>query len=548
VQQDAGAAVSQPTAARGLRLRWALLVALAGGLLLAVAFPPAGIWPLAVAGPALLAVALRGRSLRASFCVGLVFGVALFFPLLSWVLNTAWYAWAALAGAEAVIFAVLAIGQRLLLNLRIWPLAVAGWWVAAEAFRDRWPWGGFPWGRLVMSQAGAPTAGWAAIGGAPFASFVIALVGGTLAWLIVTLTTAAAARRTANPPEGTWFPGSRKSLVFAGTAFAVSVVAAVIPAAFTVDPVSAQARTAEVAAIQGNVPRQRGLTAQLNDSMVTANHAAATNKLAKAVKAGKISKPQVVIWPENSTDIDPEYDSQIFDEIANSLADVDAPILVGEILQNPAGTVIRNAGVLWTPGQGPGPSYVKRRLVPFGEVIPFRSILQKITPLTALQPVNFTPGDRAVVFHIGDIRLGDVICYEVGFDDLVRSEATNSNLLTVQTNDADFEWDGQTGETGQQLAMSRISAVEYDRAVAVASTTGYSALIEPDGKLAARSGTWRQATLEAKLPLVSYTTLADRVGPWPEYVITVLTALAAAVAAATAIRGRRFRLKSPDAA
>jgi apolipoprotein N-acyltransferase len=545
VQEDAGAAVSQPTATRGLRLRWALLVALAGGLLLAAAFPPAGIWPLAVTGPALLAVALRDRSLRASFCVGLVFGVAFFFPLLSWVLNTAWYAWTALAGAEAVIFAVLAIGQRLLLNLRIWPLAVAGWWVAVEAFRDRWPWGGFPWGRLVMSQAGAPTAGWAAIGGAPFASFAIALVGGTLAWVIVALTTAAAARRTASPPGGTWFQGSRKSLVFAGTAFVASVVAAVIPAAFTVDPVSAQAKTAEVAAVQGNVPQQRGLAAQLNDSMVTANHAAATNKLAKAIKAGKISKPQVVIWPENSTDIDPEYDSQIFDEIASTLADVDAPILVGEILQNPAGTVIRNAGVLWTPGQGPGPSYVKRRLVPFGEVIPFRSLLQKITPLTALQPVNFTPGDRSVIFRIGDIRLGDVICYEIGFDDLVRSEATNSNLLTVQTNDADFEWDGQTGETGQQLAMARISAVEYDRAVAVASTTGYSALIEPDGKLAAKSGTWRQATLEARLPLVSYTTLADRVGPWPEYVITVLTVLAAAVAAAAAIRGRRSRPKNP---
>jgi apolipoprotein N-acyltransferase len=545
VQEDAGATVSQPTATRGLGLRWALLVALAGGLLLAAAFPPAGIWPLAVTGPALLAVALRGRSLRASFCVGLVFGVAFFFPLLSWVLNTAWYAWTALAGAEAVIFAVLAIGQRLLLNLRIWPLAVAGWWVAVEAFRDRWPWGGFPWGRLVMSQAGAPTAGWAAIGGAPFASFVIALVGGTLAWLIVTIASAAAARRAAGSPKGTWFQGSRRSLVFAGTAFVAAVVTAVIPAAFTVDPVSAQAKTAEVAAVQGNVPRQRGLAAQLNDSMVTANHAAATNKLAKAVKAGKISKPQVVIWPENSTDIDPEYNSQIFDEIANSLANVDAPILVGEILQNPAGTVIRNAGVLWTPGQGPGPSYVKRRLVPFGEVIPFRSILQKITPLTALQPVNFTPGDRSVIFHIGDIRLGDVICYEIGFDDLVRSEATDSNLLTVQTNDADFEWDGQTGETGQQLAMARISAVEYDRAVAVASTTGYSALIEPDGKLAAKSGTWRQAALETKLPLVSYTTLADRVGPWPEYVIAVLTALAAAIAAAAAIRGRRSRPKNP---
>ena len=170
---------------RGLALRWALLVALGGGLALAAAFPPAGVWPLAAAGPALLTVALAGRTLRGSFVVGLVFGVAFFFLMLSWVLNVAWYAWVGLAGGEAVIFAVLAVGQRLLLRLPGWPVAVAGWWVAAEGLRDRWPWGGFPWGRLAMSQASAPTAGWAAVGGAPLLTFLVALAGGTLAWLIL---------------------------------------------------------------------------------------------------------------------------------------------------------------------------------------------------------------------------------------------------------------------------------------------------------------------------------------------------------------------------
>ncbi len=172
-----------------MRLRWALLVALAGGLLLAAAFPPVGVWPLAVVGPALLVVALSGRSLRGAFAVGLVFGLAFFFPLLAWVINLAWFAWVALAIASALIFAVFAVAQRLLLNLRWWPLAVAGWWVAAEAFRDRWPWGGFPWGRLAMSQAGLPTQGWAAIGGAPVLSFVVALTGATLAWVLLSALT-----------------------------------------------------------------------------------------------------------------------------------------------------------------------------------------------------------------------------------------------------------------------------------------------------------------------------------------------------------------------
>src|ERR1700722_11390091 len=138
----------------------------AGGVARAVAFPPAGLWPLAAVGPALLVIALYRQGLRASFVIGLVFGIAFFVPLLSWLVNVAWYAWAALALAEGGIFGVLAVGQRLLLRLPGWPLAVGGWWVAAEAMRARWPYA-FPWGRLAMSQAAAPTAGWAASGGPP---------------------------------------------------------------------------------------------------------------------------------------------------------------------------------------------------------------------------------------------------------------------------------------------------------------------------------------------------------------------------------------------
>jgi len=125
----AGAKTRGPGAFGGFATRWALLLSVAGGLALFAAFPPVDAWPLAVAGPALLVLALTGRSLRASFGCGLVFGLALFVPLLSWLVNEAWYAWVALAAALALIFAVLCIGQRLLLRLRFWPAAVAagGW-------------------------------------------------------------------------------------------------------------------------------------------------------------------------------------------------------------------------------------------------------------------------------------------------------------------------------------------------------------------------------------------------------------------------------------
>jgi apolipoprotein N-acyltransferase len=216
-------------------------------------------------------------------------------------------------------------------------------------------------------------------------------------------------------------------------------------------------------------------------------------------------------------------------------------VLVGAVLQYPQ----RNTGELWLPGKGPIGEYVKRQLVPFGEYIPFRGLLDTFTSLPSLQPVNFTPGHRAVVFHLGKIRLGDVICYEVGFDGLVRSEvAAGANLLAMQTNDADFELDGQMGETTQQLAMAQMRAIEFDRSVVVASTTGVSAIINPNGTVIARTGTWRQAEIEASVPLRATTTLALRLGGWPEGVISAAT-LAALILVIGQLAWRRRSLPAP---
>ena len=501
----------------GFRTRWALLISVAGGLALYASFPPAGIWPLAVLGPALLVLALTGRSLRGSFGCALVFGLAQFVPLLSWLINLAWYAWAALAVSEAVIFALLAIGQRLLLRLPYWPVAVAGWWVLVEGVRDRWPYA-FPWGRLAMSQSVAPDVRWVAFGGAPLLSFLIALTGAMLAGAVLAWL----------GPEGrARWTASAAAVVTAGLVLAGGLLPA--------DPTGG-APTAQVAAIQGNVPRARNLPQQLSATQVTQNHVDATLKLAAQVKAGQRPAPDLVIWPENATDLDPFQNPSVYAQLSTAVAAIGRPILVGEVLNDPR----RNVGQLWVPGRGPTTAYVKRQLVPFGEYIPYRGIISSFSNLPALQPIDFTAGRRPVVFGVGKIRLGDVICYEVAFDHLVRSEVTaGANLLAVQSNDADFEIDGQLGETQQQTAMARIRAVESDRAVVYASTTGESTIIAPDGSLIAHSGMWQQAILDARVPLVSHRTLADRVGAWPEYVIIMLTVLALAWAVVRVTRQRR---------
>lgn len=523
---EAAALPARQAPGRAMQAPLALLTALAGGLALAAAFPPAGIWPLAVVGPALLVIALWHQRARTALLAGVVFGLAFFFPLLSWLGNVAWYVWTALAVTESVIFGVLTVGQWLLLRLRAWPLGVASWWVAAEAVRDRWPWG-FPWGRLVMSQATAPSARWVAVVGPPVLTFLIALTAACLAWVVVAPSAAAA-------------PGHVRSAVAARGWPAIALVAIVAldasGAALPVDGGAAGQSSAVVAAIQGDVPHARNLPSLLRATTVTQNHAAATYKLAALVAAGRRPAPDLVIWPENSTDQDPRFNPYIYDVISGAVAAINRPVLVGAVLQDP----VRNAGQLWLPGRGPVATYIKRHLVPFGEVIPLRGLLDTVTSLPSLVPVNFTAGHRAVVFHVGKIRLGDVICYEVGFDGLVTSDvAAGANLLTVQTNDADFELDGQTGETQQQLAMARIRAIEHDRAVVVASTTGVSAIIAPDGQFLASTGTWRQAEIEARVPLRTTITLADKIGGWPEALITFATLAALALALADAIRDRR---------
>jgi apolipoprotein N-acyltransferase len=509
-----GARTGRAGAFGGFRMRWALPLSVAGGLAIFASFPPLDLWPLAALGPGLLVLALTGRSLRGSFGCGLVFGLALFVPLLSWLINVAWYAWAALAGSEALIFAILCVGQRLLLELPFWPSAVAAWWVAAEALRDRWPFA-FPWGRLAMSQSVAPDVRWVAVGGAPLLTFLVALTGAMLARAVL-----------AGLGAGGW-----RSRGAYGAALAAVVTAGLVLAGglLPVDPVGG-APTAAVAAIQGNVPQARNLPQLLNDSEVTQNQAAATAALAAEVKAGRLPAPDVVVWPEDAVGLDPRAYPFVYAEILGAVDGIGRPVLVGEVLQNPR----RNVGQLWRPGVGPVyPIYVKRQLVPFGEYIPFRGLISSFSSLPSLQPVDFTAGHDPVVFDTGAVRLGDVICYEVGFDNLVRSEVNaGANVLALQSNDADFEIDGQLGETQQQTAMARIRAIESDRAVVYASTTGESTIIGPDGTLIAHSGVWHRAILDARVPLVSYRTLADRIGAWPEYLLVLATVLAIGLAIA----------------
>ncbi len=504
--------------------RWAALGALGAGLAGVLAFPRFGLWPVAFLSVAALSVAVDGRRSRTGAWLGYVYGAAFMVPLLSWTgIYVGPAPWLILALAFAAFFAVLGAVLPVLARLPASPVWVGAAWVLEEALRDRLPFGGFPWGRLAFSQASSPLRWFAALGGAPLVTFVVAVAGGGLAVAI----------------GAAWPLRPRPAL--AGLAVVLAVPLCGLVLAWPLAPApDRDGHTQTIAVIQGGLP-DRGLGFEDRAKQVLDNHVRATLKLAAQVESGKLARPSLVLWPENSSDVDPFQDRAAYDEISAATKAIGAPVLVGAILQGPGANHRRNVGILWSPTSGPGARYVKRHPVPFAEYIPLRSIAEWVSSDAKTVTQDMVAGHGNGLIRGGPVPLGDVICFEVAYDDLVRSSVEDgAQLLVVQTNNATF---GHTAETYQQLAMSQLRAVESGRTVVQVATTGKSAVIGPDGAIRAESGPlFRSAILVEKVPVRSALTLATRVGVWPEY---ALAALALGGLIVVVVRDRRWR--SPEA-
>jgi apolipoprotein N-acyltransferase len=497
---------------RGDRLApgYAPAAAVAGGLLTAAAFPPYALRPLAVLGPALLLAAVYHQPPRRSALYGLGYGLAFFVPLLSWLQTGAGTnAWLILALLEAALVAVSAAGLALVTRLPGWPFWAAAVWVAQEAVRGRFPFGGFTWGRLGFSQDAGPLLHWAAVGGVPLVTYLVALAAGLLV---------VAVRRLA---------GVRRLFSAASPGLAAAALAvAVLPVAFAplLPGPPRTTRTVTIAVVQGNVPRL-GLASfdQRQQDQVIRNHVEATYALASDVEAGRLPRPAFVVWPENSTDRDPRHDATVGALISSAAGRVGVPVLVGAVLDRPHDQA-ENAGVVWDPVTGFGHTYVKRHLVPFGEYVPFRAALTPVFGRLAMVAHDFVPASSAAPLDVAGTKVGDVICFEVAYDGLVRDSVRDgAELLVVQTNNASF---GRTAETSQQLAMSRVRAVEHGRSVLVAATSGISAVIAPDGSTVDESRVWTRDLLVHPVPLATGRTLASRAGAWPEWGLVLVAGVA----------------------
>ncbi|MBM7084711.1 apolipoprotein N-acyltransferase [Micromonospora humidisoli] len=502
-------------------LRVAVPVAVAAGLALLVAFPPYGWWPSAAVGVAGLAAATHRRRLRAGAGLGFLTGVALFAPLLAWTnLHTGLLPWVLLsllqAGYLAVLGAATAWVSPVVDRWRwAWPPVTGVLWVGQEALRDRTPFGGFPWGRLAFSQDSSPLLGWAWLGGAPLVTGVVAVAGGLLL--------VAVWRR---------WPGVRWQPV-AGAAAGVVLLVAVgwlVPSG-----VDSGGRTVRVAIVQGNVPRL-GLDFNAQRQAVLNNHVDATVALAERVASGAERRPDLVVWPENSSDIDPLRNAAAGARISQAADAVGAPILVGAVLSGPGDGEVRNAGILWRPGSGPDLAqvYTKRHPVPFAEYVPMRSLARAVSKQVDRVRADFVAGSTPGVVDAGPVVLGDVICFEVAYDGLVRDTVDGgAQLLVVQTNNATFD----VAEARQQLAMVRLRAVEHGRAALMASTVGVSGFVAPDGRVSDATGFNTRAVVVREVTLADGRTPATRAGRWPEVALAGLAVVALVVAGA--VRRRR---------
>ena len=480
-----------------------LLLALGGGALLWLSFPDHDIAVAAIAGVVLIAISMWDVSARVGAMLGFVAGFACFAPTLSWSgIFVGVFPWMALATFEslylAIMGAVLVWVQRPLIR-RGHPLPAAllvpVMWVLQELMRGTVPYGGFPWARIAFSQADSPLARWAAIGGAPLITFVVALIAMPVILLVVT---------------------RRLPKVALALALVVGLGSWAVPV-----PTSGDS-TASIGLVQGNVP-EPGLEFNAERRAVLDNHVAGTEKL-----AAKTDDLDVVIWPENASDIDPLRNADAKAQVARAVAAVDTALIVGAILDEPA-PAVSNASLLYRPGGGEPERYVKQHPVPFAEYVPHRDFYRMFSSKVDLVRVGFAKGDENVAFRIegdsGAFSAIPTICFEVAYDGLMRDAVRHGeeqglpSLLVVQTNNATF---GYTAESTQQYAISRIRAIEHGRSVAHVSTVGVSGFINPDGSSSPTTELFTAAQLSQDVVLRSGLTISDRLGPWVEWACGLL--------------------------
>ena len=497
----------------------AVLASAAAGLLLDLASAPVGWWPLTFVSVTVALVALIGRSIGGALLVGTVFGAVFYTTHLVWVGEFLGpVPWLALAGLEAVLFGAGAVPIALayrwtarypargLVQLLAVPPLIGVLWTAREVVMGAWPYSGFPWARLGMTQVGGPLAeavSWTSVTG--LSLLIVILCASVVQWIRA---------------------GGIRFMLGLHPAVSVAALLVIAPQFPT-----APAGEFRVGWVQGNGP-----TGYFDDKVpgdVLAAQTAATVPL--------YGQPMdLLAWPEGGVDADPLSDPAAAKALDRVVRSAEAPLLMNAATTR--GDDVFNTSLLWTADPTDRQWHDKVNPVPFGEYVPDRWFYELIVPdLVGLIQREYTPGSSPPLVQVGDVGVGLAICFDVIYDAVIWDGArAGAEVFVFQTNNADFRG---TDENLQQLAFARMRAIETGRAVVNVSTVGTSQVITPDGTTVDSIGVDTVDASITTVPLRTGLTPAVILGPW----LTALIVLAAAGALTAAGFSHRARTRAAAA-
>lgn len=463
-------------------LPWPLRIAMAAaaGILTATAFEPYGFWFLAPITVALFAAVCSDVSYRLAAVCGFVYGLGL------WALGVEWlivFTAPALIGVtvlEALFFALLGIAanalqpgpsrQPIRRGVPGWPVWLAAAWSAAEFWFSRQPWGGFPWMRLGFTTVDAPLGGWLPIIGMAGTGFLVVLTGTSLLWIVRGLT--------------------RRGWLLAlpvGALIIILGLGAGLRSWTPSQPVTHE--SVNVGIVQGNVFGV-GVNSMGRARSMPNNHLAETATLMAHATAGAVPMPDLIVWPESSTDADPTTDDRTQNLVEAAVDLAGRPILIGTVMDGPGEGERQTSVLWWDPDEGIVDRYDKQNLVPFGEWIPLRDFFLPRLPVLQAVGKQSVPGTEPGLIEgeLPDGRsivVGDVLCYELAYDKtLIDMLAGEPDIVLVQSNNAMY---GFSGQIEQQFAITRARAMEGRREIVVTTTSGVSGMIDPRGRVVDRT-------------------------------------------------------------